>query len=214
MYIQVYSQFEMAISIQQTASEIRPSCLRLSVVSKMPIEEAKSDIETYLKTQLPELVSSPEFVELGQRAGGLFIYAATAVKYLTLLDSITVGEQTEMLNDLLSKSYEPVSSSDATSLDDDLYRQIMYDASITATLVLDGDDEAARAVPHNLHAVLYTQDNRVFWYHSSFPDSIFSQARSNFRIDMEDFTFLCNEPDHHSLLSKSCFRIMKSEKSG
>ena len=68
----------------------------------MPIEEAKSDIETYLKTQLPELVSSPEFAELGQRAGGLFHYAATTVKYLTLLDSITVGEQTEMLNDLLS----------------------------------------------------------------------------------------------------------------
>ena len=208
----------------------------------VPIEEAKSDIETYLKTQLPELVSSPEFVELGQRAGGLFIYAATAVKYLTPLDSITVGEQTEMLNDLLSKSYEPVSSSDATSLVDDLYRQIMYDAfsklsgkvlarrlcilytflctaertstSIAAALVPDGDDEAARAVLHDLHAVLYTQDDRVFWYHSSFPDFIFSQARSNFRIDKMDFTFSCNEPVHQSLLSKSCFRIMKSEKSG
>ena len=58
----------------------------------MPIEEAKSDIETYLTTQLPKLAGSPEFAELGQRAGGLFIYAATVVKYLTLLDSITVGE--------------------------------------------------------------------------------------------------------------------------
>ena len=38
----------------------------------VPIEEAKLDIETYLKTQLPELTSSPEFAELGQRAGGLF----------------------------------------------------------------------------------------------------------------------------------------------
>ena len=34
----------------------------------------------------------------------------------------------------------------------------MCDASIAATLVPDGDDEAARAVLHNLHAVLYTQD--------------------------------------------------------
>ena len=33
-----------------------------------------------------------------------------------------------MLNDFLSKSYEPASSSDATSLVDELYRQIMYDA--------------------------------------------------------------------------------------
>ncbi|KIM80637.1 hypothetical protein PILCRDRAFT_822370 [Piloderma croceum F 1598] len=208
----------------------------------VPIEEAKSDIETYLKTQLPELASTPEFAELGRRAGGLFIYAATAVKYLTPLDSITVGEQTEMLYDFLSKSYEPASSSDATSLVDELYRQIMCDAfsklsgkvlarrlrilytflctaertsaSIVAALVPDGDEEAAKAVLRDLHAVLYTQDDRVFWYHASFPDFIFTQARSNFRINKKDFTFSCNEPAHHSLLGESCFRIMKSEKSG
>jgi len=208
----------------------------------VPIEEAKSDIETYLKTQLPELASNPEFAELGRRAGGLFIYAATAVKYLTPLDSITIREQTEMLNDFLSKSYEPVSSSDATSLVDELYRQIMCDAfsklsrkvlarrlrilytflctaertstSIAAALVPDGDDEAAKAVLRDLHAVLYTQDDRVFWYHASFPDFIFTQARSNFRIDKKEFTFSCNQPAHHSLLGESCFRIMKSGKSG
>ena len=204
----------------------------------VPIEEAKSDIETYLKTQLPDLAGSPELAELGRRAGGLFIYAATAVKYLTPLDSITVGEQTKMLSDFLSKSYELASSSDATSLVDELYRQIMCDAfsklsgevlarrlrtlytflctaertstSIVAALVLDGDDKTARAVLHDLHAVLYTQDNQVFWYHASFPDFIFSQARSNFCIDKKDFSFSCNEPAHHSLLSKSCFCIMKS----
>ena len=204
----------------------------------VPIEEAKSDIETYLKTQLPELAGSPEFAELGQRAGGLFIYAATAVKYLTPLDSITVKEQSEMLNDFLSKSYEPASLSDATSLVDELYRQIMYDAfsklrgkvlarrlltlytflctaertsaSIVAALVPDGDDEAARAVLRDLHAVLYTQDNQVFWYHASFPDFIFTQARSNFRINKKDFAFSCNEQAHQNLLGQSCFCIMKS----
>ena len=208
----------------------------------VPIEEAKSDIETYLKSQLPKLAGSPEFAELGRRTGGLFIYAATAVKYLTPLDSITVGEQTKMLNDFLSKSYEPASSSDATYFVDELYRQIMCDAfsklrgevlarrlrtlytflctaertsaSIVAALVLDGDDETARAVLRDLHAVLYTQDDRVFWYHASFPDFIFTQARSNFCIDKKDFTFSCNDQAHHSLLSESCFCIMKSEKSG
>ena len=206
----------------------------------VPIEEARSDIEMYLKTQLPKLAGSPEFAELGQRAGGLFIYAATAVKYLSPLYSVTVKEQTEMLNDFLSKSYEP--ASDATFLVDELYRQIMCDAfsklsgkvlarrlhtlytflctaertsaSIVAALVPDGDDESARAVLHDLHAVLYTQDDQVFWYHTSFPDFIFTQARSNFRIDKKDFTFSCNEPAHHSLLGESCFRIMKSEKTG
>ena len=202
----------------------------------VPIEEAKSDIETYLKTQLPELAGSPEFTELGQRAGGLFIYAATEVMYLTPLDSITVKEQSEMLNDFLSKSYEPTSSG-ATSLVDELYRQIMCDAfsklsgkvlarrlltlytflctaertsaSIAAALVPDGDDEAARAVLRDLHAVLYAQDNQVFWYHASFPDFIFTQARSNFRIS-KDFTFSCNEQAHQNILGQSCFCIMKS----
>ena len=204
----------------------------------VPIEEAKSDIESYLKTQLPELASTPEFAELGQRADGLFIYAATAVKYLTPHSSITIGEQTAILNDFLSKTYEPASSSDATYLVDGLYRHIMFDAfsnfkgkflvrrlrtlytflctgertstSIVAALVLDGDDDTARAVLRDLHAVLYTQDDRVFWYHSSFPDFIFDQARSTFCIDNEDFTFSCDEPTHHSLLAESCFSIMKS----
>ena len=208
----------------------------------VPIEEAKSDIKTYLKTQLLELAGSPVIAELGQRAGGLYIYAATVVKYLTPLDSITVGEQTDMLNDFLSKSYEPASLSDATFLIDELYRQIMCDAfsklsgkvlarrlrtlytflctaertsaSIVAALIPDGDDEAARAVLCDLHAVLYTQDDQVFWYHASFPDFIFSQARSNFHIDKKDFKFSCNEPAHHILLGESCFCIMKSEKFG
>ena len=208
----------------------------------VPIEEAKSDIETYLKSQLPGLAGSSEFTELGQRAGGLFIYAATVVKYLTPLDSITVKEQTEMLKDFLSNLYEPVSSNDATYLVDELYRQIMCDAfsklsgnvltrrlhtlytflctaertsaSVVAALVPDGDEDAARAVLRDLHAVLYTQDDQVFWYHASFPDFIFTQARSNFCIDKKDFTFSCNKPAHHSLLGNSCFCIMKSEKSG
>ena len=55
------------------------------------------------------------------------VHDATAVKYLTPLDSIMVEEQTEMLTNLLSKPYEPDSSSDATSLVDELYHQIMCD---------------------------------------------------------------------------------------
>ena len=70
----------------------------------VPIKEAKSDITTYLKTKLPKLARSPEFADLGRRVGGLFIYAATVVKYLTPRASITVTEQTTMLKGFLSKS--------------------------------------------------------------------------------------------------------------
>jgi hypothetical protein len=204
----------------------------------VPIEEARSDIKIYLTDKLKKLDGSPELAELERRADGLFIYAATAVKYLIPRRSITVREQTKMLKILLSKSYEPVSASDATSLIDQLYRQVMYDAfsqfkgeflicrlrvlytflctaertstSTVAALVADSDDEAAKAVLDDLHAVLYSQDDRVFWYHASFPDFIFDPVRSNFRIGEKDFVFSCNEPIHHNLLGESCFHIMKS----
>ena len=85
--------------------------------------------QIYLRAQLPKLAGSPEFTELGQCANSLFIYAATAVKYLTLLDLITVKEQTEMLNEFLSKSHEPaLGDTTGTSLIDELYQWIMYDA--------------------------------------------------------------------------------------
>jgi len=200
----------------------------------VPIEEAESDIRTYLKSKLPKLARSSELVELVQQANGLFIYAATAVKYLTRHRSITVREQTKMLKNLISKSDKPTPANNATFLIDALYRQIMVDAfsefddefltcrlrilytflctaertstSIVAALVAEGDDDVALAVAEDLHAVLYTQGDRVFWYHASFPDFIFDPARSNF----DNFTFWCNESAHHNLLGESCFRVMKS----
>ena len=209
----------------------------------MPITEAKSDIETYLKDKLPKLTGSPELLDkLGLWAGGLFIYAAMVVRYLTLDDSISSTEQTKMLNNLLSESYEQASASDATFLIDILYQQIMRDTfstfkgelltrqlhilytflctaectstSTIAALIVDNDNEVTKAIVDKLHAVLYSQDNQVFWYHASFPDFIFDPAQSGFHIGKEKFEFWCNEPAHHHLLGKPCFHIMKSEKFG
>jgi len=203
-------------------------------LQKVPIEEAESDIRTYLKAKLPKLAGVSELAELVRQADGLFIYAATAVKYLTPHRSITAREQTIMLKHLVSKSHKPASSNGATFLIDALYRQIMIDAftqfnddfltgrlrilytllctaertstSIAAALVAEGDDEVAMAVVEELHSVLYVQGDRVFWYHASFPDFIFDPSRSNF----DNHTFWCNEAAHHNLLGESCFRVMKS----
>ena len=196
----------------------------------LPTEEAKSDIKTYLKDKLEMLDGSPELDELVQQADGLFIYAATVVKYLTPHRPITVQEQSNTLKDLLKLA----SASDTTFLIDALYRQIMRDAfsrfedevlsrrlrilhtflctvertsiSIVAALVAEGQGDVTRAVAEDLHAVLYTQGDHVFWFHASFPDFIFSPARSNF----DNFAFSCNKPAHHNLLGESCFRVMKS----
>jgi hypothetical protein len=67
-------------------------------------------------------------------------------------------------------------------------------------------------VVDELHAVLYMKDDRILWYHASFPDFMFTQARSKFKspsgtlIDMS-----CDEAAHNALLSHSCFHIMKSD---
>ena len=82
----------------------------------VPIE-AKSVIVTYLKTGASTVCRTCAAQDLG-----LFINAATVVEHSTPVESITVGEQTEMLHDFLSKL---TSASDATSLVDGLYRQIM-----------------------------------------------------------------------------------------
>jgi hypothetical protein len=183
----------------------------------VPVEEAESDIATYLKVKLPNLASRPELV---RRAGGLFIYAATPVKYLTPT-GITIPEQTQLFAKLLSNT--SVSANKATFLIDELYRQ-MRDAfsrysddrdildrrlrilhtflctaertsiSIVAAL-LEVHDDIVTAVLNSLHAVLYTQDNRVFWYHASFPDFIFNSARSDltFRVtNLPTRIFLAN----------------------
>ena len=199
----------------------------------VPNDEVNSDIETYLKTQLPELAGIPEFAELGQRVGGWFFYAVSVVKYLTPRHSITVKEQTEILNDFLSKP------SSNTSLGYELYWRIMDEAfsnlsgevlarrlrtlytflctaeptsvSMVTALVADCDNGDAEALLRDLHAVLYIQDDRVFWYHNSFPDFVFSNGQPNFRISNNNFTFSGSKAAHHSRLCESCFSIMKSD---
>ena len=142
---------------------------------EMGIEKAKVDVEMYLKVRLKHLNGRSELDELVKRAGGLFIYAATAVRYLTTF--LCTAERTS--------------------------------ASTVSALVPGGAEETVKAVLRDLHAVLYTQNDRVFCYHASFPDFIFTQARSNPCIGKKDFLFSCNEPSHQ-LLAESCFHIMKS----
>lgn len=205
-------------------------------LQNVPIDEVEQDIRMYLQDKLPNLGNS-ELVKIERRAAGLFIYAATAVRYLTRRSSITASEQTKMLQVLLSKTYVPASAGKATFLIDELYRQILRDAfselegdlfisrlhilhtilctaerastSVVAALLPETDESTANAVLGDLHAVLYVQDGQVFWYHASFPDFIFDCNRANFTVSSENFSFWCDETVHHSLLTRSCFRIMQ-----
>ncbi|PPQ85245.1 hypothetical protein CVT25_010018 [Psilocybe cyanescens] len=206
----------------------------------VPIEDADVDIERYLDIKLPSIVGRPEITEIRRRASGLFIYAATVVRILTSSQSITDIEQMRRLNKFLSKP-SGISRRGKSPIDE-LYEQILCEAfsdfmeeedlnprlrilftflctferisTSVAAALMDDDDKLAKAVLNDLHAVLYIQDGRVFWYHASFPDFLFSQHRSNFRIGNEEYNFWCDEVAHRNLLATSCLRVMNSDDCG
>ncbi|KAG6826050.1 hypothetical protein H0H87_008091, partial [Tephrocybe sp. NHM501043] len=207
-------------------------------LQEVPIDEAQEDIKTYLKTSLLELSTYPALENLVEQSGGLFIYAATIVRYLTSR-RFAVSEKLEMLTEFLYKSYDANSAKKATETVDQLYRWIMLDTfseltgerltrrlrilytflfaaepvslSIVAALIPGVDEDTASGVLHDLHSVLYIADGRVFWYHASFPDFVSDQARSNFKVDDITYEFSYDPFAHNKLLTTACLRIMASE---
>ncbi|KAG5716196.1 hypothetical protein E4T56_gene10766 [Termitomyces sp. T112] len=94
-------------------------------------EQSNDDIMTYLHSKLSVFQSTSELEELKEKANGLFIYASTAVKYISL--GATSGEQHELMRQLLNppkimKSSEFLDISGATAPIDALYHQILSEA--------------------------------------------------------------------------------------
>ena len=201
----------------------------------VPIEDVGSDIDIYLHAKLPKL-DRLDLDRAARQADGLFISAATVVRYLTPRRSITPREQCKLLDDLLSSKsgngatqpllideiYQHILRQAFSDLPEDLFRarlQVLHtflctiertSTSVTAALLSEPDDEIVNAVLKDLHAVLYCKDGQVLWYHASFPDFIFTHTRSTFELDGRSQNMSCNEAQHHALLTKSCFEIMKS----
>ena len=202
----------------------------------VPIERVGSDIAQYLQSKLPKFAGKPELKTMEQLAGGLFISAATIVRYLTPRGDIAEPEQRELLNALHEQQSSSPSDAPQPLLIDKLYQQIMHDAfskldvklfnrrlrilhtflctfertpvSLAAAL-LSESDETALAVLNGLHAVLHLKHGQVLWYHASFPDFIFSQTRSTFELDGRQISMSCSQARHHALLTKCCFHRMK-----
>jgi hypothetical protein len=200
------------------------------------MEEAQADIATYLNANLPHFAGRPEMEKLVVQADGLFIYAATVVKYLA---NYKPAEQKKRLDTLPFVSDSALlRTSRETPLLDSLYLQILSDAlcnfegdflaerlqilhtflctkertstSLVAELLFPPDEtetdlafsntEIADSVLASLHAVLYTESNKVFSYHKSFTDFMFNRNRAK--------EFWCDQAKHHQLLTNSCFRVM------
>ena len=203
---------------------------------EVPMDTVKADIVTYLKHKLPDLQDAPELTDLAQKADGLFIYAATVVRYIKPRSKMTKREQVCLMGKLIGST---AMSSTTTSLVDELYQQILREAfsnlenelfdirlsilhtflcteervspSIAATLIYDaGMEDEAGIVFDELHAVLYANEGRIFWYHASFPDFIFTQTRSKFAISGDIVDMSCDVAAHNGVLTRRCFDILMS----
>ena len=205
---------------------------------EVPTDAVKVDIVAYLKDKLPNLRDEPQLTDLAEKADGLFIYAATVIRYITPRPRMAKLEQIDLMSKLLGSTW--VMSSATGSLVDELYEQILREAfsnleneqfhrrlsilhtflcteervspSVAAGLISDiGMEELASIIVDDLHAVLYVNDEgRVLWYHASFPDFIFTQSRSNFAISGDVVNMSCNVAAHNTVLTHRCFRIMMS----
>jgi len=77
--------------------------------------------------------------------------------------------------------------------------------------------DTVKTVVDSLYAVLFisSKDDCVYWYHTSFPDFIFTQGRAKFKISpqpnyqSQEINVFCDESAHHAVLACQCFSIMK-----
>ena len=208
--------------------------------------DVQSDIKKYLREALPDLKDDPGLTVLSQRAGGFFIYATTAVRFISPPHSpCAVSEMRSHLQIMLTRELS-ISHADGHErlLVDELYERILGDAfrnswdrvtrlrilhtivcaesginiSVLADLT-NTEQDVVEKVVESLHAVLFVshKDGNVYWYHASFPDFVFSQARARFSIPLRHqnnptyhvIDVSCNSSVQHGVLARRCFSIMQ-----
>ncbi|KAF9014715.1 WD40 repeat-like protein [Hymenopellis radicata] len=175
---------------------------------EVPLDDVQDDIAKFLAEKLPELRDTDEFTQLSRRTGGLFISAATAVRYISPPHhTLSHDEQREKLQKLL----KPGGPSGSTLLLDQLYKQVLSAAfdeedeeflhrrldilhavvcaqeliSIPVIAQLLGLNEATtKTCIDSLHSVLYVSSSLVSCYHASFPEFILDAQRSQFSASL------------------------------
>ncbi|KAF9019013.1 WD40 repeat-like protein [Hymenopellis radicata] len=171
---------------------------------EVPLVDVQDDIAQFLTEKLPELCDTDEFTQITRRAGGLFIFAATAVRFISPPHrTLSHDEQREKLQKLL----KPGRPSGSTLLLDQLYEQVLSAAfdeedeeflhrrldilhavvcaqdliSIPVIAQLLGlNEDTTKTCVDSLHSVLYVSSSLVLCYHASFPEFILDAQRSRF----------------------------------
>ncbi|THU91294.1 WD40 repeat-like protein [Dendrothele bispora CBS 962.96] len=184
----------------------------------------QEDIRKFLKNKLQD-VTDEQIQILVNSSGKLFIYAATTVKYIKGAEEWQKRRLHEVLHSaqgpnplhikpmdvLYSKIFEgAISVSERTAEERKESLKVAHTVVSTATPVtcdtisqlLGYDIETVQAIITSLQSVMYInkKDNKVYTFHASFVDYIFSAERSK-----ENY---CDQLVHQVLLEEACLSIM------
>ena len=209
-----------------------PSVLRLHDIEESIVEaDIKKYLEEALRSMSPPLASLDEVDQLSKRAGKLFIYAATAVRYIypkgrkisvdtrdrlqRVLGAVSGSKQHAELDGL----YTGVLSAalNGQQLEDEeihhirltLWTAVCAKEPMTAQTLgsLVGLSEGQVHVSlEPLRSVLHVPedvDEQISTLHASFPDYMFDKQRSQM--------FYCDQSLHNELLASGCFDVMKTQ---
>lgn len=195
----------------------------------------KADIETYLRTELAAMsvpFSSSQLAVLVDRAGVLFIYAATAIRYIkgrnavrrleTILQVRASGQgpsnQTREIDCLYELALISALNDQGLEFEEREQMELVLHSVVCARQPLTVDalagllnistGEVAVAL-EPLWSVLHISeskaDQRVSTLHASFPDFMLDRKRSK--------QFACNAQIHNSTLAELCFKRIRQNPS-
>jgi hypothetical protein len=178
-------------------------------LQEVDMADVSNDIATFLEAELPALRDEPRLMELAKRSDGLFIYAATAVRYINP-QKASKTEQLASLVKLLGPRL-PTSTRNPLVIDE-LYKEILRSAfgdleeeefsvrrGILHYVVLENvpvkvpvlsklnpiyTRDLVTHVVNELYPVLYIEHDVISWYHASFPDFLFDSTRSKFIVTL------------------------------
>ncbi|KAF8705852.1 WD domain, G-beta repeat, partial [Rhizoctonia solani] len=209
----------------QSSEQISRFILHLHEVEESFVE---ADIYTYLEQELREAEARPEDIKLlTARAGCLFIYAATVIRYIepksrsvnhkkrlsTMIETTsgTSGKTyrglDELYSTILSQAFRNLKDDEGETLRSLLHvvigaRESLTVAALAELASLEGEDEVQLALLPLRSVVNISTDTRVVsTLHASFPDFMLSSERSK--------KFHCERIKQNMYMATKCFHIMK-----
>ncbi|CAE6448266.1 unnamed protein product, partial [Rhizoctonia solani] len=189
----------------------------------------QADIELYLYDELGgNAITDAQLKRLAELSGSLFIYAATAVRYIrrvgTTVDQdrlksvLNSSQKARLRHNEIDSLYNTILSAAVAHPSLEEYEQkqmllLLWTAVcarepinvVTLASLADVEAEKANILLQSLYSVLHVSDGTrtVSTLHASFPDYMFDKSRSE--------SFYCDETQHSQLLGKQCFAVMKDQ---